>query len=178
MLYFITGNANKFREVQQLLPEVQQLDLDLDEIQSLDPNVVIRHKLAQAAAQHDGSFMVEDTSVLCDGLHGLPGTFIKWFIEAAGLEGIARMAAESGDTSATARTVIGYRDEHGADHFFTGEVQGRIVTPRGERGFGWNPIFVPEGHNQSFAQLSDAARQQLSMRSAAVNQLKRHLATT
>jgi inosine/xanthosine triphosphate pyrophosphatase family protein len=66
MLYFITGNAGKFTEIAAIVPGLHQLKLDLDEIQSLDPKVVIEHKLKQAAAQHDGEFIVEDTSLSLD----------------------------------------------------------------------------------------------------------------
>src|SRR5438874_11099226 len=93
MLYFITGNANKFREIKTFIPETEQLNLDLDEIQSLDPQAVIEHKLNQAAAHHDGEFIVEDTSLTIDAMNGLPGTMIKWFQKSLGLEGIAKLAA-------------------------------------------------------------------------------------
>src|SRR4051812_2316087 len=125
-LYFVTGNANKFREISARIPGLEQLELDLDEIQSLDPRVVIAHKLDQAAKQHDGEFIVEDTSLSLDALSSLPGTLIKWFQEAIGLAGIGELADKYPDQSAIARTVIGYRDQKGDSHFFTGEIRGRI----------------------------------------------------
>src|SRR4051794_13711802 len=104
-LYFITGNANKFREISAQIPELKQLALDLDEIQSLDPQAVIAHKLDQAAAHPDapagGQFIVEDTSLSLDALGGLPGTYIKWFQQAIGLAGISELAAKYPDQSAT-----------------------------------------------------------------------------
>ncbi len=176
MLYFVTGNAGKFREIQSFIPSIEQLKLDLDEIQSLDPQTVIAHKLEQAAKAQAGAFIVEDTSLSIDCLGGLPGTFIKWFQEAVGIQGIADLAAHYEDQSATARTVIGYRDEAGESHYFTGEIRGRISLPRGEQGFGWDPIFIPEGHDQTFAELGPQVKGTMSMRRRATEQLQAFLA--
>src|SRR5689334_4563003 len=130
MLYFITGNAGKFAEFKAALPKIKQLDLELDEIQSLDPQAVIAHKLEQAAGEHNGEFIVEDTSLCLESLGGLPGTMIKWFQKAMGLQGIADLAACYEDQTAVARTTIGYRDPKGESHYFVGEIRGRVVQPR------------------------------------------------
>lgn len=172
MLYFVTGNAGKFREIQSLIPEIKQLDLDLDEIQSLDPQVVIAHKLSQAATVHSGAFIVEDTSLSLDCLQGLPGTFIKWFLESMGPGGIAELAGHYPDQTATARTVIGYRDETGESHYVSGELRGRIVPPQGEHGFGWDPIFIPEGYDKTFGELGPEVKTTISMRRSAALKLQ------
>jgi non-canonical purine NTP pyrophosphatase (RdgB/HAM1 family) len=171
-LYFVTGNAGKFREVQALIPEVEQLKLDLDEIQDLDPRVVIEHKLGQAAHHHDGRFIVEDTSLTLNCLGGLPGTLIKWFEQTISLPGIAELAHHYPDHTAVARTFIGYRDAAGQDHFVSGEITGTIVAPRGHTGIGWDFIFVPQGHTQTFAELGPAVKNTMSMRQQAVQQLQ------
>ena len=80
-LYFITGNKNKFEEVKSILPEIEQLDVDLPEIQDIDAQNIIRFKLLEALRHHAGEFIVEDTSLYFDCLKGLPGPLIKWFLE-------------------------------------------------------------------------------------------------
>lgn len=175
MIYFITSNAGKFREIQTLIPDAEQLDLDLDEIQNLDPQVVIKHKLEQAAKQHDGQFMIDDTSLAIDSLGRLPGTLIKWFVEAMGAHGISELTAKYPDQSAIARTVIGYRDSNGGNHYFTGELRGKIVPPRGEEGFGWDAIFQPDGHDKTFAELGPELKLTISPRRLAGDQLKTFL---
>jgi inosine triphosphate pyrophosphatase len=179
-LYFVTGSAGKFREMSAFIPELEQLKLDLDEIQSLDPQTVIEHKLHQAAQQHTGGgqFIVEDTSLCLDALGGLPGTLIKWFQQAIGLAGLGELAAKYPDQSATARTVIGYRDGAGESHFFTGEIRGRIVPPRHAGGFGWDDIFIPEGYDHTFSELGPEKKGEMSMRRRAAEQLKTFLSTT
>src|SRR6185436_6170020 len=110
---------------------------------------------------------VEDTSLAVDSLGRLPGTLIKWFLEAVGVAGLGELVAKYPDHSATGRTVIGYRDAQGSVHYFTGEVRGQVVTPRGDKGFGWDPIFQPEGHDQTFAELGPEVKNTMSMRQAA-----------
>jgi len=177
-LYFITGNAGKFREIQALVPDIQQLDLDLDEIQSLDPQAVIAHKLEQAAKIHPGELIVEDGSVVFECLDSLPGPFIKWFEKSLGLNGIAELVLGHDNHHATASVIIGHRNETGENHFFKGEVAGTIVMPRGDNGFGWDPIFVPDGHTQTFAEMNNEAKNSLSMRHIAATKLQAFIKST
>jgi non-canonical purine NTP pyrophosphatase (RdgB/HAM1 family) len=175
MLYFITGNAGKFREIKAIIPDIEQLELDLDEIQSLDARTVIEHKLAQAALHHDGDFIVEDTSLELTCLKGLPGTYIKWFEKTLTLPGIAALAMKYEDHSATARTTIGYRDAKGKTHYFSGELKGEIVPPRGDGGFGWDPIFIASGGDRTNAELTTQEKNRISMRQAAARHLAAYL---
>jgi inosine triphosphate pyrophosphatase len=175
MLYFITGNAGKFTEIAAIVPGLHQLKLDLDEIQSLDPKVVIEHKLKQAAAQHDGEFIVEDTSLALTCLQGLPGTFIKWFEDAMGIDGLAALALRHEDHSAVARVTIGFRDKAGRHHYFVGEQEGDIVPPRGSKAFGWNPIFQPRGEDRTYGEMTVDEKNAISMRGIAARQLAAHL---
>jgi inosine triphosphate pyrophosphatase len=176
VIYFVTGNAGKFREVKLILPDIEQLGLDLEEIQSLDPRAVIEHKLSQVAASKKGQFVVEDTSLSLTCLGGLPGTLIKWFEKSIGVEGIAEVALKYEDHSAIARTTIGYLNAHGQVHYFTGEQHGQIVAPRGTQNiFGWNTIFVPAGFDVTFAEMSLAEKNKTSFRAIAARKLKTHL---
>jgi inosine triphosphate pyrophosphatase len=174
-LYFITGNAGKFREISAVIPEIEQLKLDLEEIQSLDPKVVIEHKLAQAAAVHDGAFIIEDTNLELACLNGLPGTFIRWFEKTMGVDGIAELAMKHENRAAVARVTIGYRDPNENTHYFVGELEGDIVPPRGSEQWGWNPIFQPRGYDRTFAEMTVAEKNKISMRGIATRKLKAHL---
>ena len=174
-LYFLTGNAGKFREIQAIIPEVERLQLDLEELQSLDPKVVIEHKLAQAAKQHHGEFIVEDTSLELACLNGLPGTYIKWFENAIGIDGIAGLALKYDDRTVVARVTIGYRDARGQNHFFEGDCTGDIVESRGDKAFGWNPIFQPRGYDRTFGEMTLEEKNRISMRAIAARKLKAHL---
>lgn len=82
---FITGNAGKISEAKSILGEcIEPLDMDLPEVQDIDPKKIITAKLNEARRTNKGSFMVEDTSLFLDCLNGLPGPLIKWFLKAVG----------------------------------------------------------------------------------------------
>lgn len=170
-LIFITGNKNKLEEVKSILPEIESLDIDLDEIQSLDAHEVIKHKLNQALEHKQGEFIVEDTSVDINSLNGLPGPFIKWFLKTVGINGIYNMV-KGQDNKAVARVIIGYAKNKEKIYFFEGETNGQIVEPRGDSDFGWDPIFLPNGYSKTFAEMSQEEKNLISMRKIAFNKLK------
>lgn len=176
-LTFITGSQDKYRELQAVFPELQHLDLQLEEIQSLDPRAVIHHKLIQALEHHSAPLLVEDTSLTIVEWGGLPGPLVKWFITSLGASGLAELATLSGTqkASAVAETTIGYAASATEIKFFSGQVSGEIVLPRGQAGFGWDSIFQPEGSKLSFGEMSLHQKQQWSMRQKAAAALAKFL---
>lgn len=177
-LYFVTGNEGKYREAKVLLPELERINFDLPEEQTLDPQVVIARKLEVARAQHpDGALIVEDTSLYIDGLNGFPGPLIKWMLQAVGNQGISDLCQAIKNRSAIARTVVGYDAGDGsAVEFFEGSVDGQIVAPSGIDGFGWDEIFKPNGLDETFAEMGDDYKREFSMRTRAFEQLSEFLA--
>lgn len=173
-LLFITGNKDKLREAQALIPDVESIDLDLPEIQEIDPHKVIVAKLVEAQKYLSGAFLVEDTSFSLDGMGGLPGPLAKWFVKAIGLEGIYALSKTFG-ARATARTIIGYADENNDMLFFEGSLGGLVVPPRGTGGFGWDAVFQPDNFSKTFAEMTPEEKNQCSMRKRAVAGLQRHL---
>ncbi len=157
-----------------MLPEVEQMEMDLDEIQELDARKIIEAKLAEARKHHAGAFMAEDTSLYFDGMNGLPGPFCKWFLHALGLEGLVKLAQTFG-TAARAITIIGYADENGSVEFFEGETRGTIVEPAGESKFGWDAIFKPEGSDKTYNDMSKEEKNNISHRGKALAKLKAYL---
>ena len=175
MLYLITTSKGKFTEVQQVIPNLQHLNIDLPEIQELNPKKIIEAKLQSACKYHSGEFIVEDTSLYLDCLNGLPGPLIKWFIKTIKNEGLAEIAEKFGNKKAAARTYIGYAKSREDIHFFEGEVKGKIVRSRGKHGFGWNPIFQPDGTNKTFGEMKLEEKQKFSMRRIVADKLKMFL---
>lgn len=172
--YFATKNLNKLREVNEILGmQLEHRALELIEPQSLDLNEVVRLKAEAAYAQFGAPILVEDTSLEFSAWRGLPGPLIKWFLEAVGAAGILKMLAGENDRSAVARTAFAYFDGKSA-HIFLGETSGKIAAAAlGESGFGWDPLFIPEGFEQSFAQLGAAIKNKTSPRAKALFELKR-----
>ncbi len=177
MLYFITGNKNKFEEVKAIISDIEQLDVDLPEIQELDPKEVIRAKLLEALQHHAGEFIVEDTSVAIKALNGFPGPLIKWFLKAMGNQGLANLLKKLGDNAVEVKTIVGYAKSHEEIYFFEGALSGTIVEPRGESSFGWDPVFIPDGHDKTFAEMGKDEKNKVSYRRMAVEKLKEFLNT-
>lgn len=176
-LYLITGNLNKLKEVQAILPHVQQLHIELPEIQEIDALKIIRAKLEEASKHHDGEFLVEDTSLYFESMDGLPGPLIKWFLQALGNDGLHSLIEKYDNTKAVAKTVIGYYKNKDDIQFVEGVVEGNIVAPRGEARFGWDPIFQPSGHLKTYAEMDASEKNEMSHRRQALNKLSELLQT-
>ncbi len=177
-IFMITSNKNKFGEAKIFIPEIEMLSIELDEIQEIDPHKIIRHKLNEALKHYDGKkhkdaiFLVEDTSFSLEGMNGLPGPFAKWFEKTIELEGISKLTQIFGD-KCTAKSIIGYY--HNKEiKFFEGQLDGKIVSPRTGKGFGWDFIFIPEGYDKTFSEIPEI-KHKISMRRKAFEKLKEYL---
>jgi len=175
-LLLATSSQHKAEQIAAMLDRpVAQIAIDLPEIQAIAVEAVIEAK-AQAAYAHVGQpVLVEDTGLMIHSWQGLPGALIRWFMESVGNEGLCKMLANFPDRSATVVTCIGYFDGERC-HTFLGETTGQIVdAPRGSHGFGWDPIFMPDGSDQTFAEVTADRRGTISMRGKAVHALKTFL---
>ena len=175
-IYFVTGNKNKIKEAQAIMPEIEGLDLDLAEIQELNPQKILEAKLEEAKKYKPNcNLIVEDLSLEIEGMNGLPGPLIKWFLKSVGIEGVVKMAKLFGNQKAIARLTLGFANELGENKFFEGVVEGKIVEPRGESDFGWDPIFVPEGFKKTYAEMGMEEKNKISHRKIALEKLKEYL---
>ena len=161
--------------MQAILPDIEQMEIDLPEIQDIDAHEIIRAKLQEALKHHSGPFIVEDTSLSMEALNGLPGPLIKWFLKAMGVEGLSGLAAKMGNSRATAKAMLGYAQDPENIEFFEGTVEGQIVVPRGDTKFGWDPIFQPDGFEKTFAEMTSEEKNAISHRKQAALKLKEYL---
>ena len=170
-VFFVTGNAHKLREVEAILGTMRHVNLDLPELQELEPRKVVIAKAQAALAQGYSPVLIEDTSLSLRALNGLPGPLIKWFLKAIGGEGVHHMAESRGDCHAEVRTIFGLA--LGPQTFIYGEgvVQGSVVAPRGT-GFGWDAIFCPEGSSKTMGEMTPDEKSACSMRTIALHDLR------
>ena len=175
-LHFITGNKSKFDEARAILGdiELEQLDINLPEIQEIDAHAVVKAKLEAALEHHAGPFIVDDVSVRCKALNGLPGPLIKWFLKSFSLEELYGLVEKMGNTDTEVSLLIGYARNRKDIHFFEGIVRGNLVMPRGES-FGWDPIFLPEGFDKTYGEMSYEEKNKMSHRRLALDKLKEFL---
>ena len=152
---FITGNQHKADYLsRQLGVEIAHQKVDLDELQSTDLHVIVEHKLRQAFQIVGAPLLVEDVSLSFTALGGLPGPYIKWFVEKAGEEACCRMLDGFADRSATIRCTFGYYDGIRME-FFDSELPGVVSDkPRGSNGFGFDRFFMNEGQSVTRAEMS------------------------
>lgn len=152
---FITGNSHKADYLsRQLGIHIPHRKLDLDEIQSTDLHQIVAHKLRQAYAAIGAPVLVEDVSLGFNALGGLPGPYIKWFVENAGDEACCRMLDGFTDRGAIIRCTFGYFNGNEMV-FFDSELPGTISDqPRGSSGFGFDRFFMNEGYTITRAEMS------------------------
>ena len=152
---FITGNQSKADYLAKYLGfKVQHQKVNLDEIQSLDLMEIVKHKVVQAYDVVKSPVIVEDVALEFEAMGRLPGPFIKFFVEEVPFETICR-TLDGLSRNATAKCVFGYYN--GIDmKFFQGQMGGVIAKhPKGEGGYGWDKIFIPEGYSVTRAELNE-----------------------
>jgi XTP/dITP diphosphohydrolase len=164
----VTGNLGKIAEARLALgSEVATEVLDLPEIQSTDYLEIARAKADEAWRRLGRPLIVEEAGLDLAALNGFPGPLVKWMLRAVGPEGIARTAAALGEVQASARCVLIYKDE-AREIVAEGRTEGTLVLPgRGFYGFGWDPVFQPEGSAATFAELTGVEKDAVSHRGKA-----------
>ncbi|XP_062166282.1 inosine triphosphate pyrophosphatase isoform X2 [Alnus glutinosa] len=186
---FVTGNAKKLEEVRAILGNsipFQSLKLDLPELQG-EPEDISKEKARLAAIEVNGPVLVEDTCLCFNALKGLPGvstfmtlevsTLDKWFLQKIGHEGLNNLLMAYDDKSADALCAFSFALGPNAEPItFLGKTPGKIVPPRGPNDFGWDPIFQPDGYEQTYAEMPKEEKNKISHRSRALALVKSHFA--
>lgn len=181
---FVTGNANKLREVIQILCNGQtdgaqigkftitNSKIDLDEIQGSIEEVTA-HKAKQAAEMVGGAVLVEDTCLGFNAYNNLPGPYIKWFVKSIGLDGLVKMLGGFEDKSANAITTFGFCQGPNCEvQLFQGVTKGQIVDSSGPTDFGWDSIFKPDGFETTYAEMKGPEKNKISQRSKALAKVR------
>lgn len=172
-ILFITGNKKKIEEVRAITGlNVIAKDLDISEIQSLNVEDVARAKALAAFQITNCPVIVDDTGMSIESLNGLPGALVAWFLDTIGAKGILNLLAGEKKRKASVSTCIGYADESGV-YVFTGTIHGNIAESfRGNGGFGYDPIFIPDGHDNTYAEMTANEKNEISMRKLALLKFK------
>ena len=157
---FVTSNENKLREVAEILGvDLDRAEVEVPEIQSLDFGEVAAAK-ALTARDVLGAppypVIVDDSGLAVGAWGGFPGPLTRWLMKSVGNAGLLRMLAAEKDRSARAVCAVAVAYASGSIRVFRGVVHGEIShQPRGEGGFGFDPIFVPEGETRTYAEMGE-----------------------
>lgn len=146
--------------------------VDLPEYQGEIDEISVE-KCKAAANIVNGPVVIEDTCLCFNAMNGLPGPYIKWFLDKLGADGLYTMLNGWEDKTAQAVCTFAYTDGPNEPVIlFQGRTFGTIVNPKGPRDFGWDPCFQPEGYNQTYAEMPKDLKNQISHRHRALEQLK------
>ena len=181
-LVFATNNAHKLEEVQQMVGDKFVLK-SLADI-GCDDDIPETGVTFQENAQQKTDYLFQkyqedcfgdDSGLEIDALNGEPGVYSARYSGSRDMEKNIDLVLEKlqGEENRSARfkTVISLFLD-GEQHFFEGTVEGRIIASRtGTEGFGYDPIFIPEGYDQTFAEMSLEEKNKISHRSQAVAKL-------
>lgn len=187
-LVFATNNAHKLEEIQAILGakyeimSLKDIGCDVDIPETADTLEGNAHLKASYIYEHYGmDCFADDTGLEAEALNGAPGVYSARYGGNGGHNSEANMnrlldnLKEISNRKAQFRTVIAFI-EQGKEHFFEGIVKGTITTEkRGESGFGYDPIFQPEGFTQTFAELGTDVKNGISHRARAVEKLCTYL---
>ncbi|XP_057385908.1 inosine triphosphate pyrophosphatase isoform X2 [Balaenoptera acutorostrata] len=142
----------------------------------LAPLVLVAPGVCACWGWVQGPVLVEDTCLCFNALGGLPGPYIKWFLEKLKPEGLHQLLAGFQDKSAYALCTFALStgDPSEPVRLFRGRTSGRIVVPRGCRDFGWDPCFQPDGYEQTYAEMPKAEKNTISHRFQALLELQEY----
>jgi XTP/dITP diphosphohydrolase len=187
-LIFATQNEHKSREVEQLLGGTYHIQ-SLATFNLTEELPETGHTLEANAEEkalyvfnklHKPCF-AEDTGLEVEALKGEPGVYTARYAgpqrdNRANMQKVLQQLQGNPNRKARFRTVLAYIPENGATRLFEGIVEGHIAEEiTGAGGFGYDPIFIPEGYTQTFAELGDAVKNQISHRARAVEAFRQWL---
>lgn len=177
VVFFATGNVNKFNEARRILGEygvaVGMLKLKGDEIQSESLQEIAEKSVRYAYKQSGMPIFVEDAGLFIDALSGFPGPYAAYVYKTIHNGGIVKLMGDVEDRNATFRSVISYYDgQTETPTSFLGESRGEITTEerraQGKAGFGFDPIFKPAGSKKTFAEMTIQEKNGYSHRADAI----------
>lgn len=182
-LVFATNNLNKIKEIRELLPESLEL-LSLDDITckedipetspTIEGNALQKARYVKEKYGYD--CFADDTGLEVEALYGAPGVFSARYAgdkkdNQANIDKLLKELKDTGNRKARFKTVIALILD-GKEHTFEGICKGEILKKRaGEKGFGYDPVFQPEGYSKTFAEMELAEKSRISHRGRATQKL-------
>lgn len=170
ILYFVSHNEYKLNEAREIIDpaliELKPLKIKIEEIQSEDAESIVTDKVIKAFSKVKRPLFVEHTGLYIEDFGNLPGGLTQIVWDSLGADKFCEFFGNRKNTKAIAKTIVGYCDRKSIS-IFEGSVNGKISpTPRGNRDFQWDCVFIPDGYNETFAELGKK-KNDISMRNKA-----------
>jgi XTP/dITP diphosphohydrolase len=177
VIFFATNNFHKFNEARRVLAEskiaVGMLRVKALEIQSDSLSDIAQASAIDAFRRCSLPVIVEDAGLFVNALNGFPGPYSAYVYKTVGNAGLLKLMEKVEDREATFKSTIAYYAGHGKPVCFEGEASGK-VTPEervgnGESGFGFDPVFQPDGSAKTFAEMALEEKNGFSHRAKAIS---------
>ncbi len=156
--------------------ELRQRSEDIDEIQADALEDVVRNCMVQLKVRGMHNYIIDDSGLFIDALGGFPGVYSAYALKTLGCQGMIKLLKGKGDRTARFRCCIGCSVDTLGKMVVSAEAVGSIIEEeRGSGGFGFDPIFVPSGYDETFAELPLDKKNLISHRGKAINSLSERL---
>lgn len=180
---FATSNRGKLEEARAILSPfglaVEQFDGKGIEIQADTTAEIAAYSSRGAAAAAGRPVLVEDAGLYVDSLGGFPGPYSAYAFKTIGVSGVVALLRPSAKREASFVSSLAYCEPGGQPTQFEGTVLGSITTkPRGKRGFGFDPIFLPRGGSKTFGELTVEEKCDVSHRAASMKRFAKWYLST
>jgi len=177
-IYFVTSNKGKALEAKTkfsaLNIDVVQKNLGYPEIQADTLKEVALFGAEDVKKRFNHPFFLEDAGLFIDALSGFPGVYSAYVFHTVGYSGVLKLLDEIDDDKRKAcfKSVIAYGEPGKRPVLFIGECHGTISRRiLGNHGFGYDPIFIPDGETKTFAQMETEEKNRFSHRGKSIEKL-------
>jgi len=169
-LFFVSSNTHKFTEAQRILSnsglDISLFKTTLEEIQSNSLSEIATRKALDAYSKVQKPVIIEDDGLFIDSLNGFPGPYSSYAYDTIGNKGIMSLLENIESRNAKFVAIIAYCNGVDDIQLFESSIPGKISLSIEEGGWGYDPIFIPDGESKTFANVSD--KDKFSHRSASL----------
>tara|TARA_B110000263_G_scaffold178588_1_gene156246 strand:- start:89 stop:646 length:558 start_codon:yes stop_codon:yes gene_type:complete len=157
-LFFASSNSHKFEEAKRILSKIE-IDLTLfktklEEIQSDSLAQIATRKARDAYTKVQKPVIIEDDGLFIDSLDGFPGPYSSYAYDTIGNKGILKLLENHKVRDAKFVAIIAYCNGD-VIHLFESSIPGKISSIIEQGGWGYDPIFIPDGESKTYANVSD-----------------------
>ena len=169
-VFFASSNEHKFEEAQRILStlgvNIKLFKTTLEEIQSNSLNEIAKRKAIDAFTKIQKPILIEDDGLFINSLNGFPGPYSSYAYDTIGNTGIIQLLENTELRDAKFVAIIAYCNGIDEVKLFESSIPGKISKEIEKGGWGYDPIFIPDGESKTFANVSD--KDKFSHRSAAL----------
>ena len=169
-LFFASSNEHKFEEAQRILSNlgvnIKLFKTTLEEIQSNSLNEIAKRKAIDAFTKIQKPIIIEDDGLFINSLNGFPGPYSSYAYDTIGNKGIIQLLQNTEHRDAKFVAIIAYCNGVDEVKLFESSIPGKISKEIEKGGWGYDPIFIPDGESKTFANVSD--KDKFSHRSASL----------